>query len=156
MSDTQTELGPVGKTIRDLLPIVNDGLDWEMVKTRYDSRPEGTAMSLHLTDESGDQKVEQVYLGIAPGPELVVLDHLSDEWDYIGAIVTYQKYGRKILDAGDPMTPDRARYTHGGVTVHPHGDESRERVWFVVKNVLDIMLESIVWAQQSGSVEGEA
>lgn len=151
MSADDTELGLVAQTIRDLLPAVNKGFNWEIIENRYDEDPVGTAMSLHFTDESGENAVEEVVLGIAEGPRIVFLNGLTDEWDYIGAIVTYQNYGIRMLDPDDAMTPKRARYQHGGITIHPSGNESRERVWLVVSNVLDIMLETVIYQQQNGA-----
>jgi len=148
MTDNQTQLGMVGETIRDLLPTVNRGFNWEIIEERYDENPVGTAMSIHFTEESGEEAVEEVYLGIGEGPQIAILPELEPGWDYIGAIVTYQDFGLRILDVNDPMTPDKARYQHAGVTIHPHEDESRERVWLVISNVLDIMLDSLIWEQQ--------
>lgn len=144
MSGRETNIGLVGETVRDLLPTVNTGFDWDVIKSRYDNSPEGKAMSLHFTDDSGNNNVEDVHLGIAEGPEVVVLDKLTDEWDYIGAIVTYQDFGLRMLNPDDPMTPNRARFQHGGVSIHEADGESRERVWMVTSNVLDIMLESVI------------
>lgn len=148
MSAPETDIGIVGQTIKDLLPTVNQGFNWDIITERYDEDPVGTAMSLHFTGEKGEEAIEEVMLGISEGPRIVILEELTPKWDYIGAIVTYQDYGLRILDVDDPMTPDRARYQHGGVTIHPAEDESRERVWLVTSNVLDIMLESLVWKQQ--------
>lgn len=154
MNDGQSDIGIVGQTIKDLLPTVNAGFDWDIVRERYDENPVGTSMSLHFTGESGQEPVEEVYLGIAEGPEIVMLDGINDQWDYIGAIVTYQDYGLRMLDPDDPMTPDRARYQHGGVTIRPSQNESRERVWLVVSNVLEIMLESIIYEAQGRASGG--
>lgn len=140
--------GIVTQTIIDLLPTVNAGFNWDIITERYDSDPTGTAMSLHFTDDSGAEPVEEVTLGIKEGPEIAVIEELTDDWNYIGAIVTYQDYGLRILDPDDPMDPDRARYAHGGVTIHPAEDKSKERTWLVVSNVLDIMLESVIYEQQ--------
>lgn len=148
MSEYETRLGIVGNTIVDLLPTVNEGFNWETIEERYDENPVGTAMSLHFTDEEGGESSEDVHLAIAEGPQIVVLEELDQRWDYIGAIVMYQDFGLRILDPEDPMTPDRARYQHRGVEIYPHGDESRERVWLVTSNVLDTMLESIIYEQQ--------
>lgn len=156
MSETETTLGIVGQTIKDLLPLVNQGFNWSIIEERYDEAPVGTAMSVHLTDQSGEEAIEQVMLGIAEGPRIVILEQLQPKWDYIGAIVTYQDYGLRILDVDDPMTPDKARYQHGGVTMHPAEDESRERVWLVTSNVLNIMLETLVWQQQQAGDGAEA
>ncbi len=98
MSPRQTTGGIVTDTIKDLLPTVNAGFNWDIVRERYDRNPEGTAMSLHFTDDSGEEPVEEVLLGIADGPKLVVLDEYTEEWDYLGAIVMYQKHGIRILD----------------------------------------------------------
>ena len=155
MSGNKTNLGIVGQTIQDLLPTVNEGFNWDIIENQYDENPVGTAMSLHLTDESGGEPVEEVMLGISEGPRVVVLEELTDQWDYIGAIVTYQDYGLRILDVDDEMTPDKARYQHGGVTIHPAEDESRERVWLVISNVLDIMLESLIYKQQEAAASAE-
>lgn len=148
MTNKESVLGVVGETIRDLLPLVNEGFNWNIIKERYDEHPEGTAMSIHLTDGSGEDVVEEVVLGITEGPEIVVLDRLTPEWKYIGAIVTYQDYGFRILDVDDDMTPDKARYQHAGVSIHPADGESRERVWLVISNVLDIMLETLIYKRQ--------
>jgi hypothetical protein len=158
MTENTTTLGIVGQTMKDLLPRVNAGFNWSIIRERYDESPVGTAMSVHLTDESGEESIEQVMLGIVEGPRIVILDELTPEWEYIGAIVTYQDYGLRILDVDDPMTPDKARYQHGGVSIHPADGESRERVWLVTSNVLDIMLETLVWQQQQAAdgVEAES
>lgn len=148
MSNTQQGLGMVGRAIEDLLPVVNQGFNWNIIKERYDEDPVGTAMSLHLTDESGEDSIEDVFLGIATGPQIVMLSEISDDWDYIGAVVTYQDYGLRILDPDDEMTPDKARYQHAGVTIEPGEGKSRERTWLVVSNVLDILLETVVWQQK--------
>lgn len=155
MSGRETNIGLVGETVRDLLPTVNSGFDWEIIKKRYDSDPTGKAMSLHFTDKTGENNVEDVHLGIAEGPKIIVLDELTDDWHYLGAIVTYQDYGVRMLNPEDDMTPSRARFQHGGVSIHPAGDESRERVWMVTKNVLDIMLESVIYAANSGNEGGD-
>jgi len=154
MTETETTIGIVGQTIKDLLPTVNQGFNWDIITEQYDESPVGTAMSVHLTDETGEDAIEQVMLGIADGPRIVILEELTPEWDYIGAIVTYQDYGLRILDVDDPMTPDRARYQHGGVTIHPAEDESRERVWLVTSNVLDIMLESLIYDRKTDGDTG--
>ena len=144
MSPRQTTGGIVTDTIKDLLPTVNAGFNWDIVRKRYDRNPEGTAMSLHFTDDSGDEPVEEVLLGIADDPKLVVLDQYTDDWDYLGAIVMYQKHGIRILDPDDPMNADAARYQHGSVTIRPGEDKSRERTWMAVSKILDIMLESVI------------
>lgn len=154
MSNTQPELGLVGQTISDLLPLVNEGFNWDIIENRYDEDPVGTAMSLHFTDETGQNSVEDVYLGIDSGPEIIILSELTDDWDYIGAVVTYQDFGTRILDPEDDMTPDRARYQHAGVTIRAPEEQSRERTWMVTSNVLDIMLESVIHDQQAGKVGG--
>lgn len=155
MSEHTTTGGIVTQTITDLLDTVNAGFNWNIIEERYDENPVGTAMSLHFTDESGEEAVEEVTLGIAEGPKIVVLGQLTDEWDYIGAIVTYQDFGLRMLDPDDPMTPDRARYQHAGVTIHPGEGKSRERTWLVVSNVLDIMLESVIYEAQTDGTNSE-
>lgn len=145
MSAQESEIGLVGSTIRDLLPTVNEGFNWDIVKDRFDENPVGTAMSLHFTDESGETAIEQVHLGIVEGPKIVVLDRVDESWDYLGAIVTYQNFGLRILDPEDEMTPSKARYQHRGVTIHPAENESRTRVWLVVSKVLDVLLESVIY-----------
>lgn len=141
----EPQLGLVGQTIADLLDTVNAGFNWEIIEKRYDENPVGTAMSLHFTDESGSESIEDIYLGIAEGPQIVILPGVDDQWDYLGAIITYQDFGLRMLDPDDEMTPDRARYQHGGVTIEPGEGKSRERTWMVVSNVLDIMLESVIY-----------
>lgn len=156
MSGRQTNIGIVGETVRDLLPTVNNGFDWDVIKKRYDSDPTGKAMSIHFTDESGDNSVEDIHLAITEGPEVVLLDELTDEWEYIGAIVTYQDFGVRMLNPEDDMTPTRARFQHGGVSIHPQDGESRERVWLVTKNILEIILESVIHQSNSGTEGGDA
>lgn len=153
MSQSHDDLGLVGQTIKDLLGTVNDGFNWDIIENRYDENPVGTAMSLHFTDESGGEALEDIYLGIAPGPQIVLLPGVDDQWDYIGAVVTYQDYGLRLLDPDDDMTPDKARYQEGGVTIHSPEGKIRERTWMVVSNVLDIMLESVIYEQQRGEAE---
>jgi hypothetical protein len=51
------------------------------------------------------------------------------------------------------MDPDRARYQHAGVTIHPGPDKSRERTWLVVSNVLDIMLDSVVYQKNNADAQ---
>lgn len=157
MSQQEPDLGLVGMTIRDLLPMVNEGFRWDLITEQYDEDPVGTAMSLHFTDEDGDDAIEEIFLGIAPGPKLVVLPAINEEWDYLGAIVTYQDFGMRMLDPDDDMTPDRARYQHGGITIRAAEGESRERVWMVTSNVLDTMLESLIYQrnQKNGEVDRE-
>ncbi len=146
MSQSEPQIGIVGQTIKDLLPTVNEGFKWEIIENRYDEDPVGVAMSLHFTNEDGDEPIEEIYLGIGEGPRIVLLDTMDEEaWDYLGAVVTYQDYGIRILDPDDPMTPDRARYQHSGITIHPAAEQSKERTWMVISNVLDIMLESVVY-----------
>lgn len=156
MSENTTELGIVGSTIQDLLPTVNEGFNWDIIKKRYDSDPVGVAMSLHFTDEEGAEPIEEIYLGIGEGPRIVLIDELDETWDYLGAVVTYQDFGLRILDPDDDMTPDRARYQHSGITIHPAEDESKERTWMVISNVLDIMLESVIYQnnQPEAAAEG--
>lgn len=149
MTGGGTNIGVVGQTVADLLPTVNEGFNWDIIKNRYDESPVGTAMSLHFTDETGEQSVEDIYLGISDGPEIVVLEEMDDSWDYIGAIITYQDFGMRLLDPDDPMTPDRARYQHGGVTIQASEGHSRERTWMVISNVLNIMLESLVYNREN-------
>lgn len=156
MTEQTTTMGFVGETIKELLPAVNNGFDWDFIKDHYDEEPVGTAMSLHFTDEEGEETAEELYLGIAEGPQIIVLDQLTADWDYLGAIVTRQESGARILDPKDPMTPDRARYTHRDVAIQPSEAESRERVWMVVSNVLEAMLESLIYQndEDSGSEVG--
>jgi hypothetical protein len=153
MSQEQPDMGLVGQTIAGLLGTVNEGFDWDVIERRYDEDPVGTAMALHFTDEDGE---DAVLLGIADGPRIVMLDELTDEWEYIGAIVTYQRFGLRILDPIDDMTPDKARYQHRGVTIYPGEEESRERVWLVVSNVLDIMLETVIYKANQQAEEEPA
>jgi len=141
--------GAVEQIVRDLLPEVNEGFNWDLVTERYDSDPVGTAMTIHFTDEEGSDAVESVHLGISEGPEIVMLDELDPRWDYIGAIVTKQGVGLRILRPNDPMTPERARWQYRQVAIHPAEGESRERVWMVCSKVLDVMLETVIWRQQS-------
>jgi hypothetical protein len=147
-SQNTQDPGIVEMTVRDLLPTVNAGFNWEMVTQRYDPDPVGTALTIYFTDESGKEKIEEIHLGIAEGPELVVLDGLDPRWDFIGSIVTKQDIGIRILDPDDDMDPDRARFHHGRVEIHPAEGEGRERVWLVCSQVLDVMLESIIWKRQ--------
>lgn len=159
MSTNQTQLGIVGQTIKDLLGVVNSGFNWDIIEDRYDEDPENVAMSLHFTNEEGQEPVEEIYLAIDEGPSIVVLDTLNDSFDYLGAVVTYQDFGLRILDPDDDMTPDRARYQHSGITIHPAEGVSKERTWMVISNVLDIMLESVVYQQtqaEAGGKEGGA
>lgn len=153
MNVNREDLGPVGGIIADLLPHVNAGFNWDIIKNRYDNNPVGTAMSLHLTDESGEDALEDIYLGIAEGPQIVILPEVDDSWDYIGAIVTYQDTGRRILDPDDEMDPDRARFQHGHITIRASEGHSRERVWMVISNVLEIMLESLVFQTNEAKQE---
>lgn len=154
MSPRQTTGGIVTDTIKDLLGTVNAGFNWDIVRERYDRNPEGTAMSLHFTDDSGEEPVEEVLLGISDGPELIVLDEYTEEWDYLGAIVMYQKHGIRILDPDDPMNADKARYQEGSVTIQPGEGKSRERTWMAVSKILDIMLESVVHSNDGGDDGG--
>lgn len=147
MSTNQTQLGIVGQTIKDLLPIVNSGFNWDIIEKRYDENPVGLVMSLHFTTEQGDEPVEEIYLAITEGPEIEVLQQVDSSADYLGAVVTYQDFGLRILDPDDEMTPDRARYQHKGITIHPAEGVSKERTWMVISNVLDIMLESVLYQQ---------
>lgn len=155
MSTQDSNIGIVGQTIADLLDTVNEGFNWDIIRERYDNDPVGTAMSLHFTDETGEEALEDVYLGIAEGPEIIVLPTVDDDWDYIGAVVTYQDYGIRLLDPEDEMTPDKARYQHGGVTIKPPENKSRERTWMVISNVLDIMLESIIYEKRRDGSGGD-
>lgn len=149
----RTDLGIVGNAIKELLPTVNEGFNWDVVKERYDEDPVGLAMGLFFTDESGAEPVEQVYVGIDSGPEIVLIDQLDTTWEYIGSVVTYQDYGLRILDPDDEMTPHRARVQYGGVDIHPENDHSRERVWYVTSNVLEVMLESVIYEQRSADAQ---
>lgn len=149
-------LGLVGNTIADLLGPVNDGFNWEIVRQKYDPNPAGTALSIHFTDESGENNVETVHLGIAEGPELVILNGIDEDWDRIGSIVTYQDFGLRILDPDDPMTPEKARYTHRGVDIHPGEGHSRERVWLVCREVLNVVLQTIVWQREEAAKDAPA
>lgn len=144
MNNQTSKIGLVGGMIQDLLPMVNRGFDWEIIKQRYDNSPEGTAMSLHLTDEQGQEPMEEIYLGLGEGPRIVILDELTDEWDYIGAVTMYQDAGAKILDPDNDLTPDMARYRDGEVRIDTPAEKSDERVWLVISNVLEIMLESFI------------
>lgn len=153
---TESTGGIVTATIEDLLPTVNAGFNWDIIREKYDSHPEGTAMSLHFTNDQGSEPVEEIVLGIADGPKIEVLDKLTDEWDYLGGIVMFQESGLRILDPEDEMTPDRARYQYRDVTIHPANGKSKERTWLVVSNVLDIMLESLVYQNDGGDVDVEA
>lgn len=156
MTQVNNNIGIVGKTITDILPVVNEGFNWELVKERFDPDPVGKAMSLHFTEDDGKEPIEEIYLGIAQGeggePRLVVLDSLGPNWEYLGSVVTYQDYGLKILDPDNPMTADEARYAHGGVKIQAGEGQSREKTWMVVSKVLDIMLKSHVY---SDSGEGD-
>jgi hypothetical protein len=156
MSQSADDLGLVGQTIKDLLPTVNEGFNWDIIENRYDEDPVGTAMSLHFTDGSGEEALEDIYLGIAQGPQIVILPGVDENWDYIGAVVTYQDFGMRILDPDDEMTPDRARYQHGGVTINSPEEKSRERTWMVISNVLDIMLESLIYNREAAEQGGGA
>lgn len=153
-SKYKSELGVVGGAIAELLGTVNEGFDWDVVTERYDEDPTGMAMGLFFTNEEGDEPVEQVYVGVSSGPEIVLIEELDASWEYIGSVVTYQDYGLRILDPDDEMDPKRARYQYGGVDIHPESGHSRERVWMVTSNVLDAMLESIIWKQKSGEKVG--
>lgn len=150
MTNGEPAIGIVGQTIEDLLPVVNGGFNWDIIEKRYDENPAGTAMSLHFTNEDGNEPIEEIYLGIAEGPRIALLDSLDGSWDYLGAVVTYQDYGLRILDPDDPMTPDRARYQHSGISIHPAQNKSKERTWMVISNVLDIMLESVIYQNKQG------
>jgi len=155
MTDDHNTIGIVGETIKDLLPIVNSGFNWDIIERLYDDQPVGTAMSLHFTDESGEQSVEDIYLAIEEGPAIAVTPTITDSHDYIGAVIMYQDYGLRILDPDDPMTPDRARYHHRGVTIQAAEGKSRERTWMVISNVLDVMLESVIYRADSVAAGGD-
>ena len=153
MSQGRSKLGFVGTTIQDLLPRVNEGFNWGLIKERYDNHPEGTAMSLHLTGDRGQEPIEEIYMGLAEGPRIVILDQLTDDWDYIGAVTMYQDSGAAILNPDNELTPDMARYRDGTVDIATPEGKSSERVWMVVSNVLDIMLNSLI--HNGGIVDGE-
>lgn len=156
MSETQDQPGLVEQTIRDLLPILNEGFNWELVTTRYDNDPTETALAIQFTDETGKEPVEQILLGVAEGPRITILDGVPEDYKYLGSIVTYQDYGLRILDPQDPMDPDRARYSHNGVNIEAAEGESRERLWLVGSNVLETMLESVIWKRQQDQSEANA
>lgn len=159
MSEHETEIGIVGQTVKDILPMVNEGFNWEVVKNRFDPDPVGKAMSLHFTDEQGKEPVEKIHLGIAQGedgePELVFLENVGPEWGYLGVVTTYQDFGIKILDPNNPMDAERARYQHRGIKVSTPEGTSTERTWMVVSKVLDIMLESHVHKQAEAKQGGD-
>lgn len=148
MTEDRNNIQIVGQTIQDLLPVVNAGFNWSLIERLYDDQPVGTAMSLHFTDETGEESVEDLYLAIEDGPSVAVVPNVTEAHDYIGAVVMYQDYGLRMLDPDDPMTPDRARYHHRGVTIQPAEGKSRERTWMVISNVLDVMLESVIYKQE--------
>jgi len=155
MNEQTSKIGLVGGMVQDLLPMVNRGFDWDIIKQRYDNAPEGTAMSLHLTDEEGQEPMEEIYLGLADGPQIVILDRLTEEWDYIGAVTMYQDAGARILDPDNDLTPDMARYRDGEVRIDTPPEKSDERVWLVISNVLEIMLESFIHGDGLSDVEAD-
>lgn len=155
MSGEHEEPGVVGQTIKDLLPVLNEGFNWEIVTGRYDKDPTQTALTIEFTNEGGDKVVEHVTLGVMEGPEITILEEVPEHYKWMGAIVTYQDYGIRILDPNDDMTPDRARYTHRGVQIQPAEGESRERLWLVASSIMESMLESVVWKQQQAAQSSE-
>lgn len=154
MSESTAERGIVAGAIADMLPTVNEGFNTDLLTERYDENPERTAMSVHFTDESGDDELEKVALGVNDDLELEMLERIPESYRYIGAVVTYQAYGLDILDPDHPMTPDRARYQHEGVKILPAEGESRERTWLVISNVLDIILASAIHKQETDAEAG--
>jgi hypothetical protein len=148
MSETQDQPGVVEQTIKELLPTLNAGFEWERVKQFYDKHPEHTAITLQFKNKSGEKTVEEITLVVDDGPEIAITNTVPEEYKWLGVIATYQDYGLKILDPEHPMGPDEARYTHRGVTIHPAEDESRERLWLVGSGVLESMLESVIWKQE--------
>lgn len=154
MSESQEQMGMVERTIRDLLPTLNAGLNWEEILERYDANPSHTVMAIQFADKEGAEVKEQVLLGIKPGPEITVFDEVPEDYTFLGAIETYQDYGIRILDPDDDMTPATARYTMNGVTIRPVEGESKERLWLVGSNVLESMLQSIIWKQNNGGGAG--
>ena len=137
-----------------MLPAANEGFNTDLLTERYDENPERTAMSVHFTDGPGGDELEKVALGVNDDLELEMLGTIPETYQYIGAVVTYQDYGMQILDPDHPMTPDRARYQHGGVKILPAEGESRERTWLVISNVMDIILESAIYQQNSADDTG--
>lgn len=154
MSQPQPSTGPVTDMIVDLLPTVNEGFNWDVITERFDKDPVGTAMSLHFTTETGDEPEEELLLAITDGPEIEVVEEVTDAHDYIGALVMYQHIGLRILDADDRMDPVRARYQANAVTIHPGEGKSRERTWLVVSNVLQIILNTVIHTQDNSSAQG--
>jgi hypothetical protein len=148
MSKTEDQPGVVEQTIKDLLPVLNAGFDWERVKQFYDKHPEGTAITLQFKDKGGENTIEEITMVVNDGPEIAITDAVPEDYNWLGVIATYQDYGLKILDPEHPMGPDEARYTHRGVTIHPAEEESRERLWLVGSGVLESMLESVIWKQE--------
>jgi hypothetical protein len=155
MTENRNNIDIVGQTIQDLLPVVNAGFNWDIIERLYDDQPVGTAMSLHFTDESGENSIEDLYLAIEEGPSVALVPTVTEEHDYIGAVIMYQDYGLRMLDPDDPMTPDRARYHHRGVTIQAAEGKSRERTWMVISNVLEVMLESVIYKQQQPAAGGD-
>lgn len=156
MSEQGQESTLVTDTIRGLLPVINSGFDTTELTERYDANPERTAMSIHFTDADGERAIERIVLGLDDDLEVTILDGIPDGWRNIGAIVTYQDYGLRILDPDDDMTPQRARYQHAGVRIEPADGEHRERVWLVISSMLEVILESIIYKQQLDDDDVEA
>jgi hypothetical protein len=141
----------VGSIVGGLLGEVNAGFNWDVVRERFDPDPVGKSITLHFLNEDGETLAEKVTLGVADGPELVLVGDDGDpRFENVGDVVTYQDYGLRVLDPDDNMTPEAARYQYNGVNIETAEGESRERVWLIASTILNIMLESIIREQNGG------
>ena len=144
MSEQQPAAQNVTDIIEGLLPQVNAGFNWELVKERFDPDPAGKALTMHFLQDDGETLAEAVTIGVTEGPELVLTTEDDERFTKVGDIVTYQDYGLRVLDPDDPMTPQKARYQYNGVNIESIEGESRERVWLIGSTILEIMLDSVI------------
>lgn len=141
MSSQQSEPKLVAQTVKGLLPRVNQRLDWEYIRRKFDPEPEGTALSFHFSDDSGEGYVEELTLAVNSEPRIVMLDEADDSWEYLGAIATFHETGLRCLNPDDELTVERAYYQHGDIDIHPVEGQSRGALWLIGKSIFEIVLE---------------
>lgn len=143
-ASVRTDAGIVGEIIQNILPKVNEYLDWEYIREHYDEDPTGVAMAVSFVEsEDDDEPAETLLFGIAEGPEVILLNQLTPEWEYLGTVMTFQEYGVKIFTPDDEMTPHKARYQYGGVDIYPAEGHSRTRLWYVGSEVLTMVMNTL-------------
>ena len=152
MASTEHTPETVVEFVRRALPAVNENLDWETLKARFDPDPVGNSlgMVLYKTDADGtDKVVESFGFRVVDGPTITL-----DQYDIeaagnpsqvfgLGDVITYRETAINVLHPDRDLTPQKACYQRGEVDLNAANPIQKRRVWLVGSAILEMITHEL-------------